>query len=199
MAQSNYNENFSRCPLNPHICMYLGVSLSLVHTQKQCAGFKPRAVQLLSFFLFWRWVGGAGRKEELYCFARQTVPQWAHALRTARPDLEGLVRSLMVMVQRGRDQLVDILLMGWWGGKWESASSTFWFQPVWGPHASGQQTVNFSHLVGGLSICKTAQSYCYVYPLRENQDPGLKAELLFLFCCCLLFVLNFYWGGVCNF
>ncbi|KAM9051163.1 uncharacterized protein AAG666_002673 isoform 2-T2 [Megaptera novaeangliae] len=51
------------------------------------------------------------------------------------------------MVQRGRDQLVDILLIGWWGGKWESASSTFRFHPVWGLRACGQQTVNFSHLV----------------------------------------------------
>ena len=29
------------------------------------------------------------------------------------PHLEGVVRSFMVMVQRGRDQLVDILLIGW--------------------------------------------------------------------------------------
>ena len=35
------------------------------------------------------------------------------------------------MVQWGRDLLVDILLIGWWWGKWESASSTFWFQLVW--------------------------------------------------------------------
>ena len=25
-----------------------------------------------------------------------------------------------------------ILLIGWWWGNWESASSTFWFQPAWG-------------------------------------------------------------------
>ena len=31
------------------------------------------------------------------------------------PDQEGVVRSFMVMVQRGgSDQLVDILLIGWW-------------------------------------------------------------------------------------
>ena len=57
------------------------------------------------------------------------------------------MRSFMVMVPRGRDQLVDILLIGWWGGKWESASSTFWFHPAWGLRACGQHTVNFSHLV----------------------------------------------------
>ena len=44
------------------------------------------------------------------------------------------------MVQRGRDQLVDFLLIGWWWGKWESASSTFWFQLVWGLAACGQHT-----------------------------------------------------------
>ena len=53
------------------------------------------------------------------------------------------------MVQRGGlDQLVDILLIGWWWGKWEWSSSTFWFQPVWGLRACRQHTVNFSHLVG---------------------------------------------------
>ena len=48
----------------------------------------------------------------------------------------------------GRDQLVDILLIGWWWGNRESAPSTFWFQPVWGLRACGQHTVNFFHLVG---------------------------------------------------
>ena len=33
------------------------------------------------------------------------------------------------MVQIGRDQLMDILLIGWWGGNGESVSSTFWFPP----------------------------------------------------------------------
>ena len=36
-----------------------------------------------------------------------------------------MVRRFIVMVQIGRDQLVDILLMGWRWGKCESASSTF--------------------------------------------------------------------------
>ena len=56
------------------------------------------------------------------------------------------MRSFVVMVQRGRDQLMDILLIGWWDGKWESASPIFWFQLVRG--LCGQQTVNFSHLEG---------------------------------------------------
>ena len=32
----------------------------------------------------------------------------------------------------------------------ESPSSTFWFQPVWGLHAFGQQVVIISHHVGVL-------------------------------------------------
>ena len=41
-----------------------------------------------------------------------------------------------------------MLLIGWWWGKWKSASSNLLFQLVWGLHASEQHTVNFSHLVG---------------------------------------------------
>ena len=55
--------------------------------------------------------------------------------------------------------------------KWESASSTFRFQPGWGLHACGQQTVNSSRLAGGFSSCKTAWRYCSVYPLRGDPDP----------------------------
>ena len=29
------------------------------------------------------------------------------------------MRSFIVIVQRRRDQLMDILLVGWWSGKWE--------------------------------------------------------------------------------
>ena len=46
-----------------------------------------------------------------------------------------------------RDQLVEILLNGRWWGNWESTSSTFWFQLIWGLHAHGQHTVNFFHLL----------------------------------------------------
>ena len=93
----------------------------------------------------WHWVKlqrqsfGWSRKEELYWFARQRVPQWANALKAVCPDLECIVRSFIVMVQRGRcDQLVDFLLIGWWWGKCESALSTFWFQLIWSLRACGQ-------------------------------------------------------------
>ena len=51
---------------------------------------------------------GWSRKEELYCFARQRVPQWAHAPhKLCGPTREGLVRSFIAVVQRqvaGKEQ-----------------------------------------------------------------------------------------------
>ena len=55
--------------------------------------------------------------------------------------LLGKDRSFTVIVQRGHGQLADILLIGWCGGEWESASSTFWFQLVWDLHVCGQHTI----------------------------------------------------------
>ena len=40
--------------------------------------------------------------------------QWAHVLKAMCPSVEGLMRSFIAMVQRGRGQLVGVLLMGWW-------------------------------------------------------------------------------------
>ena len=38
-----------------------------------------------------------------------------NALKIVCPNLEGILRSFIVMVQRGGcDQLVDFLLIGWW-------------------------------------------------------------------------------------
>ena len=90
---------------------------------------------------------GEVEKKSFIAFTGKEGSQQANVLKTVCPNLEQVVRSLTVMVQRGRDQLVDILLIGWWGGKWESASSTFWFQLVWVLHACGQRTFNFAHLV----------------------------------------------------
>ena len=35
-------------------------------------------------------------------------------MNTVCPDLGEVVRSFTVIVQRGHDQLMDILLIGWW-------------------------------------------------------------------------------------
>ena len=58
---------------------------------------------------------GEAEKNSFYCFARQKGPQGANALKTVCPVLEGVVRSVIVMAQGAeRDQLMDILLIGWW-------------------------------------------------------------------------------------
>ena len=58
---------------------------------------------------------------------------WADALKTVYPALDKVVRGFIEMVQRGRrDLFMDTLLIGWQWGNRESASSTFWFQQVWG-------------------------------------------------------------------
>ena len=59
------------------------------------------------------------------------------------------------------DQLVTLLLIGWWGGNrglfQKSPSSAFWFQLVWGLRARGQDVIPILHLGTGLSFCKTTQ------------------------------------------
>ena len=42
------------------------------------------------------------------------------------PHLGRIVRSFIVIVQRGCDQSMDILLMSWWLSKWESAVRSNW-------------------------------------------------------------------------
>ena len=49
-------------------------------------------------------------------------PQWANALKTVSLKQEGLVRSFIVMAQSGCGQVVNSSLIGWWGGKGQSAS-----------------------------------------------------------------------------
>ena len=72
------------------------------------------------------------------------------------PNLEWIVRSFAVIVQRGSDQLVDILLIGWWWGKWESASATDWFQYVW-----------VYVLVGSIQFTSTWQGFQYLQNSSE--------------------------------
>ena len=46
------------------------------------------------------------------------------------------------------DHLMDVLVIDGDRGNWETASSAFYFQPVWALCACGQHIVNFLHLVG---------------------------------------------------
>ena len=54
------------------------------------------------------------RLGQLCCQAREREPQWANALKTMCPRLGKIVRNFIVIVQRGHDQLLEVLLMGWW-------------------------------------------------------------------------------------
>ena len=75
----------------------------------------------------------------------------------------------------GRDQ--DTVLISWWWGNWESASSAFWFQPAWGLCACGQYTGKFSHLVGASASAK--HSMVLLWSSLEG-EPGPATKL----CCC---------------
>ena len=61
--------------------------------------------------------------------------KWANALKAVYPALEVCSEESYSVQGVGHDQLMDILLIGWWWGNWESASPSFWFQPDWGLHA----------------------------------------------------------------
>ena len=83
------------------------------------------------------------------------------------------------MVQRGRDQLVDILLIGC-----GEVSGNQRHQP------SGSNRSGVYLLVGSIQLtsstwwefqfCRRAQRYCYVYPLRRNLHPAQRLHYCFL-------------------
>ena len=86
----------------------------------------------------------------------------------------------IAIVQRGCDQLMDILLMNWWRGV---IIINPCIQLVWGLQAGGQPTIINHQLLppgGGFSIWRTTQRYCYVYPLMRNQDFAPGSSWLFV-------------------
>ena len=87
---------------------------------------------------------GEVQKKSFIALLGRVGPQRANTLKIVCPNLEGVVRSFITMAQTEGDQLVDILLNGWWWGKWESASSTLWLQLVWGLHTGGQPLLTSS-------------------------------------------------------
>ena len=128
----------------------------------------------------WRQEFWVKQKRTALLLCQAKGPQPACASKTVCLNMEATVRSFMVMVQRGCDQLADTLLIGWWWGKWESASSTFWFPPIWGLPAWGQHTIDFSHLVG-LSVSAEQLRYCYTgISLNGERGPCPEAAFLFL-------------------
>ena len=60
----------------------------------------------------WTQSFGWGRKEQLYCFARQRQTLWTNALQAVCPNLERVVRSSTVMVQRRLISLRTFWLVG---------------------------------------------------------------------------------------
>ena len=93
------------------------------------------------------------------------------------------------------DQLVCESLIGWWWGKRAVsqglALSIVRRQWVWGICAQGHLVVNFFHLVGSFSICKTTQEmyirFCYLAYFRD--------ELKILWLPCGWFTVSFLTGS----
>ena len=71
-----------------------------------------------------------------------------------------------------------LLLPKW--GNWESTSSTFWFQVVWGLQVCGQHTANFFSLMGVSVSAKQLKGHVSEYYLPgRSLWPCLVAEVLF--------------------
>ena len=58
-------------------------------------------------------VAGEVEKYSFIALPGKGGPQRANALKPVCPHLEEVVRSFIVIIQRGRDH-VDLLLIGWW-------------------------------------------------------------------------------------
>ena len=91
---------------------------------------------------------------------------------------------------------MDILLIGWWLGDLELASSPFLFQLV--ESLRGQHRINFFHLLGvsvSVKQFKGHGSGCYTHPMRRNERPlTLYNGLTIIILSCLtvfLFFLHF--------
>ena len=100
------------------------------------------------------------------------------------PPLEGVVRSLTVFKFSRCDQLMNIFLIGWCWDNWESASSTFWFQLVWGLYDFGQHTDDLFHLVGPLAPAKQLQGHGseYIYSFwGRAEGPWLCWRLIYYY------------------
>lgn len=60
-----------------------------------------------------RVLGGGNEKDSLIALPGKGT-QWANALKPCVPTWGRIVRSFIVVVQRGCGQSVDIFLTGWW-------------------------------------------------------------------------------------
>ena len=92
--------------------------------------------------IYWHWV----MVKDSVAFITRPSKEYQQ-LTLKRPKLPSRLQG-KIFKDRVRDQLIHILLIGWWLGNRESTPSTFLFQPGWGLQACGQHAVNFFHLMG---------------------------------------------------
>ena len=101
-------------------------------------------------------------------------------------NLEALVRSFIVMVQRGGcDQLMDNS-SDWLVGRKLGVSTINLPVPMRLRSSACGHTVNCSYLVGLSVYTKQLKNNFSVYPLRGKQDPAPQGSLLFLDCSFLI-------------
>ena len=84
------------------------------------------------------------------------------------------------MVQIGHDQLMGILLIDCWWSKWESVSSTFWFQLVGGSSSYGQYIQLTSPTWWGFQSLQKNSKMLLSISLEGEPGHCPKASLLFL-------------------
>ena len=111
---------------------------------------------------------GGNRKSSFDCQAKRGTQQ-ASASRTVPPAAprpsRGCSEESYSVWGAGRDQLTAIFLVAGWWGHWESASSTFWSQPLWGLCACGQKSVDFFHWSGLWPLRNSCKDMAQEYSL----------------------------------
>lgn len=115
-------------------------------------------------------------KEKIFLLRKLTIlgRRWTHVPKNQLPTPQVLLRDYIgkkgqgCVLRKGHsvhDQLMDSFLIGWWWSNWESTSSAFWFQLVWGLCACGQHTVGLFHMLGVLVSAKQLKGFITEYSL----------------------------------
>ena len=93
----------------------------------------------------------------------------SYAFKTVCPNLEGVVRSSIVTFQRGHDQLMDIILIGWLWGKWNSGSPTILLVHLLGSTFLWGSIQLTSPTWRGFQYLQNNSKRLLLYSLRGNQ------------------------------
>ena len=91
--------------------------------------------------------------------------------------LETVVRSFIVIFQNRNDQFVDILLIGW---LLVGVNIKNFLIPKSGV-SEFVARILLTYFWWGFQYLQNSSKYCYVYPLRGNQDSALSVALFFFF------------------